>query len=169
MRAGLLHPAVTRRRCLPPPAAPRAFPVIDDLVGRICRSAGSNDGAAAAASIRPLRRRAAQIVAHESGGQALLEIATEMNWIDDRVHIAAPDLRREREHVSQSLTPTSTISDDVYIVGAAPGGQLDCIWPRAGGGIRNRSSPIPDPWAVEKQYRQNGASLSFDSAQQQSP
>jgi hypothetical protein len=45
---------------------------------------------AADASIRPLGRRAAQVVAHEPGSQPLLEIATEMNWIDDRVHIAAP-------------------------------------------------------------------------------
>lgn len=45
---------------------------------------------AADASSRPLRRRAAQVVAHEFGSRPLLEIATEMNWINDRVHIAAP-------------------------------------------------------------------------------
>jgi hypothetical protein len=28
-----------------------------------------------------------------------------MNWIDNRVHIDAPVLWRERDHVSQSLTP----------------------------------------------------------------
>jgi hypothetical protein len=81
---------------------------------------------AADASIRPLRRRAAHVVACESGSQTLLEIATEMNWIDDRIHIATPVLRREREHVSQSLTPYSTISDNANIVGARQRRQLDC-------------------------------------------
>jgi hypothetical protein len=60
---------------------------------------------AADTSIGPLGRRAAQLVAEESGSQTMLEIATEMNWIDNRVHIDTPVLRRERDHVSQSLTP----------------------------------------------------------------
>jgi hypothetical protein len=60
---------------------------------------------AADTSIGPLRRRAAQLVAHESGSQTMLEIAPEMNWIDNRVHIDAPVSRREHDHVSPSLMP----------------------------------------------------------------
>jgi hypothetical protein len=52
-------------------------------------------------------------MAHQPGSQLLLKSATEVNWMDDRVHIAAPVLRRERV---RSLMPSSTINDTANIV-----------------------------------------------------
>jgi hypothetical protein len=54
-------------------------------------------------------------MAHQPGSQLLLKSATEVNWMDDRVHIAAPVLRRERDRV-RSLMPSSTINDTANIV-----------------------------------------------------
>ncbi len=79
------------------------------------------------AGISALRRGAAWLVADHPGSPALLEIATEMNRIDDGVHIAAPVLRRERDDVSQPLTPFFTISDGRNIVAQNKKCQIDCI------------------------------------------
>ena len=71
--------------------------MVDNLVGSVGRSAWRDDDMAADAGVGALRRRAARLVAHHPGCPTLLEIAAEMNRIDDGVHIAVPFCRRERD------------------------------------------------------------------------
>lgn len=104
----------------------------------------------------PSRRRVALVVAHQSGTQSLLELATEMNWIDDGVHSRCSVLRRERAPVSLSLMPSSTITPDWEEVEK----------------IETDDASTRDPFVVEMQSRQptqRAALLLFCSPQQRSP
>jgi hypothetical protein len=75
---------------LPPFAARRTLPAVNDLIRSVGGTAGSDDLMTASAGIRAFRRRTAGLVPDYPGRPALLESTPKMNRIDDGVHIAAP-------------------------------------------------------------------------------
>jgi len=85
--------------------------------------------------------------------------------------LVLPLLRRERDHVSQSLTPSSTVNDRTDIGGTSPKGQFDCAPMRKNGEMTIDSS-IRGSCVIEKRCptpARMAALLPFGSAQRQSP
>jgi hypothetical protein len=102
-------------------------------------------------------------------GRTMLEIAAEMNRTDNRVQLDAPALRRERDHVSQSPTPSSTVNDSTNIGGTS----TKRIAPDAKERKKARAtSSIRGSCVIEKRCRspaRTAAVLPSGSAQRQSP